>query len=330
MELKITQTTSRIRGQDTVLPAIELHGRTILVAGKWLKIATVKDETFVNGEVLPDPVGAVNRLREWKGRPDIFIFPQKFADPEPHFPYYCERHNFAVIPITTYDDWLKNRIRKDVKENIRRAKREGVEARVVPFDDTFVAAVKRLFDETPYRQGRRFWHFNKSFEQVKDIVGTYCERAEYIGAFLGDEMVGFIKMVYVDNFAKTMHVISGDKYHSKRPTNALLAKAVEVCAAKGIAYFVYGEYRFSGKKTSSLTEFKRHNGFEEREYPRYFVPLTLKGQLAVRLRLYRDPKTFLPFGLTQWLLKLRASYYQKQHASEAALAQAPAPAQSST
>jgi len=149
-----------------------------------------------------------------------------------------------------------------------------------------VQGIKDLCDETPVRQGTRFWHHGKSFEAIKEVHGTYCERAEHIGAYLGEELIGFIKMVYVDNFAKTMHVISKEKYFDKRPTNALIAKAVEICAEKGLSHFVYGEYKYLGKEKSSLAEFKRRNGFEEAKYPRYFAPLTMKGRLAVQTGLH--------------------------------------------
>ena len=102
---------------------------------------------------------------------------------------------FAVIPITTYKDWLKNGIRRGARVNLHRAEREGVVVRPVSYDDHFVQGIKDLYDETPIRQGKPFWHHGKNFEDIKKIHGTYRERAEYIGAYFEGELIGFLKMV---------------------------------------------------------------------------------------------------------------------------------------
>jgi hypothetical protein len=285
----------RIKGKNTLVPSIRIEGRTIVHTGKWLKTAAVRDEGIVQGETVPDPELFIAQLKQ------------------------CMRaDNVAAIRITTYQDWLKNQVKKDVKENLRRAAREGVTVRTSPYDDKLVQGIKDLCDETPIRQGMSFWHHGKSFEAIKEVHGTYRERAEYIAAYFQEELIGFIKMVYVDNYAKTMHVISKEKYFQKRPTNALIAKAVEVCEQKGLNYFIYGEARYLGKKTSSLADFKRRNGFEEIQYPRYFVPLTVKGKLAIKFGLQLGLMSILPKPVIQLLLTLRSKRYANSRPSEKA------------
>jgi hypothetical protein len=316
------QAEIRIRGQNTTVPSTRICDRTIIVTGNWLKTATVQDEHFVEGELVPDPELVIAHLKQWDKKPDIFTFCQKITDPARRHGYHTEWDDFAVVPITTYEDWFRNRIKKDVKENLRRAKREGVEARAVTYDDAFVYGIKKLYDETPIRQGKRFWHYGKSFEALKELNGTYCERAEYLGAYLQEELIGFVKMVYVDNFAKTMHVFGSNKHRHKRPTNALIAKAVEVCAERKLSFFIYGEYNFPGKRDNSLTEFKSRNGFEEIKYPRYFIPLTAKGSLALKLRLHRGLRRHIPAPMTNTLLNVRAAYYRRKFANQLAASSA--------
>jgi hypothetical protein len=263
---------------------------------------------------VPDPLRAVDALKRWDERPDLFAFPQKIGEPTSQLGFRTEWDDFALLRITTYDDWLKNRVKRDVKENLRRARREGIVVRSCAYDDDFVRGIKELYDETPIRQGRPFWHYGKSFESLREIHGTYQDRAEYIGAYLGNELIGFLKMVYVDNFAKTMHVISKERHFQKRPSNALLAKAVEVCAEKRLAHLIYGEYTFPGKGTNSLTEFKKHHGFEGTRYPRHFIPLTTKGRLALMLNLHKGLRPFVPASVTHVLLKVRSAYYRRRYA----------------
>jgi hypothetical protein len=306
-----------VKGQIVSVPALTVDGRVIIAPDGRIRIARVHDEPFLLGEGITAPEKYVDRLREWPVRPDLFVFAQKFTAPEPRFSYRMEWDNFAVLTITTYEEWLKKQAKKDVRENLRRAAREGVEARVCEYTDDFVRGIKSLYDETPIRQGRPFWHHGKAFEKVKRENGTYLERSEYIGAFFEDELIGFIKMVYIGDVAKTMQVISKDKYFHKRPTNALIAKAVEVCATKGIRYFNYGQYAYPGKKDNSLTEFKARHGFERRNFPRYYVPLTLKGRLYLALGLHRGMKRLIPTPVLNFLLKKRADFHRRKGSSQA-------------
>ena len=69
--------------------------------------------------------------------------------------------------------------------------------------------------------------------------------------------------------------------------NALIAKAVEVCEQKRVSHFIYGQFIYGNKRKSSLLEFKRRNGFEEITFPKYYIPLTVRGRAFVLLRLYR-------------------------------------------
>ena len=68
-------------------------------------------------------------------------------------------------------------------------------------------------------------------------------------------------MVYVGNIAKTMNVIGKEKYFRKRPTNALIAKAVEICAQKGIAYLNTVSTAFAGKRRAPYLTLKGATGF---------------------------------------------------------------------
>jgi hypothetical protein len=116
-------------------------------------------------------------------------------------------------------------------------------------------------------------------------------------------------VVYVGKFARTMGVISKQNYFHLRPTNALIAKAVEVYEQRNVSQLVYAAYKYVGKPNSSLTEFKRRNGFEEVLCPRYFIPLTGKGSLIITLGLHLGLRRFVPTPLCQVLLRLRSWIY---------------------
>jgi hypothetical protein len=297
------------QGKEIFVPSRQINGRNVIVTGRFIRTAAIQDETCIEGEIAPDPDGILAQLKEWKIKPDIFTFSQKVTDPKPRFPFKFEWENFAVIPITSYDDWFRNRVKPDVRQNIGRAEREGVIIRCVPYDDEFVQGVKEIYDESSVRQGRRFWHYGKSFKYLKDLHGTYLSRAEYIGAYFRDDLIGFIKMVYVGKVARTMNVIAKQSHFRLRPVSALIAKAVQICEQRKVSYLVYGEYRFPGKAKSSFADFKKRNGFEEVLYPRYFIPLTAKGSLAVGFGLHRGLERRVPPRLRQTFVNLRSWLY---------------------
>jgi len=112
-----------------------------------------------------------------------------------------------------------------------------------------------------------------------------------------------------------MQILSRVDQQDKRPTNAMIAKAVEICAEKGVSQLVYCKYVYHKNHPDALTEFKRRNGFKQVNYPRYFVPLTLKGRLAIALKLQLGPLELLPTGLVIALLKIRARYNSRLQGS---------------
>ena len=183
--------------------------------------------------------------------------------------------------------------------------------RVVPFTDDLLKGIQGIYNETPVRQGKRFWHFGKDLETLRRELATYLDRSDFIGAYWNEELIGFLKMVSVNQIAVLFHIISMNEHYDKRPMNALIAKAVEFCEQKGISHFIYGQFIYGNKHQSSLLEFKRRNGFEQINFPRYYVPLTLRGEVFVRLRLYRGigglvPEPILQAGLScrTWCSKM--------------------------
>ena len=63
---------------------------------------------------------------------------------------------------------------------------------------------------------------------------------------------------------------------------------------------------------TALGDFKRSNGFQRFDVPRYFVPLTAKGTLALRLGLNRGWKEAVPKQISKPLKKLRRRWYDLQ------------------
>jgi hypothetical protein len=285
--------------------SVEVAGRTVVASGKWITVAAIKDEDLVEGDVVAEPESFVARLKATRLPADLFTFAQKLPDTVPRYPYRLEWDNLAVISITTFADWWEKQVEASVRRAVRKGTKLGVVAKVAELDDAFVEDIAEIYNETPVRQGRVFWHYQKDLETVRRENSTYPDRSVLIGVSFQDELIGFLRMILVDKVASIIQILSKMKHFDKRPTNVMLAKAVELCEQKGLSHLVYCSYVYNDPK-SSLTEFKRRNGFEQVLVPRYYIPLTLKGTVALRLNLHRGLTALIPTPAVTRLRQLRA------------------------
>ena len=186
--------------------------------------------------------------------------------------------------------------------------------REVPFDDTLVRGIWEVYNESPIRQGRPFTHYGKDIETVYKEEATYLDSSVFIGAFLGDKMIGFVKMVADETRTQAglMNIVSMIRHRDKAPTNALIAQAVRSCAERGISYLVYSNFAYGKKQQSTISDFKERNGFQRIDLPRYYVPLTRIGWLALRLRLHHTFSDHLPESVAAKLRELRNAWYNRK------------------
>jgi hypothetical protein len=307
-----------VRGKWIEVPAFDFDGHTIFASGNWVKVAFVHQEDW--GETqLHDVEGCIRALQQERKRGlrvDIFTFTQKLPDIEPRYGYHMEAESLAAIPISTFSKWWES-LPQETRKNVRRAEKRGVEIRLEVFCDDLVNAITSVNNEREVRQGRRFPHYGKSFEQVKRDYSTYLDRCDFICAYHENELVGFMKLIYRGGIGSVLQLLVKLSHQDKRPANALLCKAVELCAAKGLSYLTYGKYTYGNKGDSSLTEFKTRHGFQEIIVPRYYVPLTVLGNLYTRMRLYRGLLGILPGNLIAAGLKIRLAWYKLSRGREA-------------
>lgn len=314
--MAVQQVEITSRGRRLMVPSTEVEGRQIIALGNWVKTATVRDAIVAEGELVKNPDTFIPALKKSGLKADVLSFFQRPPDVTPRFKYHFERDNYAVVDTSNYDVWWE-KLPQEARKNTRRSAKRGVIVQSVPFTDELARSIHKLCDETPVRQGKPFWHYGKDFETVKREHSTYLERSEFIGAFFENELIGFIKIVYVDQIAFIFHILAFNSHYDKRPLNAMITKTVEICSQRKVKYLVYDKFVYGNKKDSTLVEFKRRNGFEPIEFPMYHIPLTLKGRIYVGLRLYRGAVGLIPAPLLKFMLGLRDKFYsQKPKAPE--------------
>jgi hypothetical protein len=285
--------------------------KEVEIEGKLIRIARLDAEGF---DFLEDPEVALRVLQKSRSRIDLFTFIQQLSDPLPKYTYPMEQDNMAVLRISTFDDWMKHQIDFKARNKARKAAKNGVVVREVPFDDDLIKGISEIYNESPLRQGKPFWHYGKDLEAVRKVNETFLDRSTFIGAFLESSLIGFVKLVSNEDGSQAglMQIISMIQHRDKAPTNALIAQAVQSCADRGISHLWYAKFSYGTKQRDSLADFKRHNGFQKVELPRYYIPLTAAGQIALRLGMHHTVADWIPEPLAARYRKIRSSWYARR------------------
>ncbi|HEY1248597.1 MAG TPA: GNAT family N-acetyltransferase [Nitrososphaera sp.] len=299
-----------------MLEPFQIENKSLIVSGKIIKTAELEQEWY---DYVGEPEEIVEGLRKNSVKADIFTFWQGLPEVSaphltvtPRYKYYMEWDDIAVLPIKSYDYWWSKQTNSSIRGKVRKASKQGLIVRDAEFSEDFVRGMVDIFNESPIRQGKPFWHYGKDFETVKREFSRYLFREELFGAYYNDELIGFIMLAYGENFVYLGQIISKMKHRDKATNNALIAKAVEICDQKRIPYLVYARWD-SYWNSGSLTDFKRYNGFQKVSLPRYYIPLTIKGEVALRLALHRGFKgviPMIPVRVQEPLVKLRSRWYE--------------------
>jgi hypothetical protein len=295
-----------------------ISGKGIIIDGRLIRTARLEAEKY---HFIDDPPLVLEHLQLLRTRVDIFTFMQRVPYTIPKYAYPMEWDNLAVLPVSTFDHWWTKQIGFKTRNKAKQAAKKGIVVREIPFNDALVNGIWEVYNECPVRQGKAFHHYGKNLETVRREEGTFLDDSVFIGAFLDDNLVGFVKLVWDETKTQAglMNIVSMIRHKDKAPTSALVAEAVRACADRGISYLVYS--RFTESKTSrcGLQDFKERNGFQQMNLPRYYVPLSSVGKLALRLGLHRPVVERFPEAITDRVREIRAFWHNRrvQSVSEA-------------
>jgi len=286
----------------------------IKVQGRFFRVAALAADTY---EFLTEPETALVGLRNSGERIDLFTFMQKLPDTAPRYSYWVEWDNLAVLPVSSFDHWWMKQINDKTRNMARRAGKKGVEIREVQLDEAFIEGVWAIYNECAVRQGKRFPHYGKDLPTVRSMMATFLDRSVFMGAYLDGRMVGFSRL-HCDatrTQAGLSSILSLAEHRDKSPTNALVAEAVRYCATNSIPYLVYSRYTDGNKERDSLMEIKDHNGFQRINLPRYYIPMTPRGQLVLSLGLHKRLSSRIPEPVLGKLRALRKAWDSRKLSS---------------
>jgi hypothetical protein len=303
----------RVKGRWVTVPVVKVNGHQLVSRGKWLKIAKIRSEEMLERD-LENPEELAAALRKGENRrlgADIFSFTQKPPLTRARYSYPLEWESVATIVLNSYKEWWEG-LPQETRKNVRRSQKRGVVVRVMDFDDELIEGLRSVNDNSPTRQGTKNAYYGLTAEETKDRYGEFLGRCDFICAYSGEEMIGFLHLVYRGSIAAILNLTTKPSHFDKRPANALVAKAVEICERRGMSHVGYGQYNYGNKRDSPLREFKIRNGFVEVLMPRYYVPLTLWGRICIKFGFHRGLLGNLPTPVIMAGLRARELWYNRK------------------
>jgi hypothetical protein len=276
-------------------------GKTeIAIRGRFCKIAKLRHEWC---EFVPEPLETIRQLRKQKCGADVFTFAHDIYDTQPAYSFRKEFATAAILKVTTYEKWWNETLNFKVRNKVKKAQKIGVELRLEKLSDEFAKGVEVIYNESPIRQGKKFWHYGKTWQDIRADLSTFEDNCTFIGAYHQGELIGFAKLYHGKDLLRTVHIIARLSQRDKPVMDLLIAKSVELCEQRRISHLQYGSWSRGG-----LGDFKIKHGFEEVRTPRYFAPLNLKGALMLKFNLHQPLRQRLPETWVDRLVAFRRDW----------------------
>jgi hypothetical protein len=310
--LYLAETT--IEGKWVKVPAFNYRGKSIIAKGTWLRQAQLLDEEWLNTELEEPELCAKLLQSQRRGglRADILTFGQKLPFTTPKYDYYAEWDSVAAVKTSSVREWWEGLPRRS-RQNVRNSQKRGVKVFVRQLDSKLIYGIMDINNASTVRQGTWNRHYGKTFEEVKKDHSLFLDRCDYICAYAGEELIGFIWLIYRGEIASILQMLTKASHQHMRPANALIAKIVELCELKGLMYLTYGKFNYGNKKQNSLRKFKERNGFSEVLVPRFYIPLTPWGTFCMKAKLHRGLIGILPHEAIMAGVRIRSVYYDLCH-----------------
>jgi len=232
---------------------------------------------------------------------DIFTFIKRnwlYSPINPKNTWKIAEDNIAILHIKNYDYWW-NIIGKKTRNMIRKAKKNAVVTYKVIPNIALAKEIWMIYNETPIRQNRAFPHYGIKLENVSKKVVSSADHI-FVGSYFENKLVGFAELIIGENIAIISQLLSLQKYWNKAINNSLIAELVKICIDRKVEWLMYGRIG----NHPSLDKFKHNNGFNKFSVTRYYIPINLKGKLAIKMGLHQNLKDLIPKKLLYFILPI--------------------------
>ena len=216
---------------------------------------------------------------------DLFSFWNRDWIQPRTYDYPSVEDNVCLLSISAHREWFRQ-IKRKTRNMIRKSQKSDCTVASLAFNRDSYERILQIFQETPTRQGRPFPnYYMTSWRHVAEKLMPWQATSQLIGLFLKDTLIGFTALVFVDGYILISHFLSYQQHYDKAPNNRLMSAIVQTAEAKGIHTIVYGKMA-SGN--TGLNRFRRHHGFRRFRVPRYYVAMSGKGRVIMKIGINRS------------------------------------------
>lgn len=92
---------------------------------------------------------------------DLLWFRQRIPESTPKYGYYHEWRDVAAIPVSDWKHWFEKQITRSARNKVRKSANVGVVIEQTELTDELVRGIIGIFNQSPVRRGKRFWHYGK-------------------------------------------------------------------------------------------------------------------------------------------------------------------------
>lgn len=234
-----------------------------------------------------------------------------------------------VMPIknATFEEIQKARFRRRTREEIKKAKKEGVGVIKIDSVDgirTWINGIYRCNVSILKRQGR----WGAYPDSYKDVVLAELISAKRLlkehfniyGATFRGRLIAYVMVREYKWLMDPTKAASDARFWSKHPNDVLMAHLVKEACERGFYWLEYGFDRVKrdGKIPSlypGIQGWRRKFGFEEIPIPIYYLGLTRAGSVIRHLFSFRDyiitRSAYIPESARKFFLKFYAPRHRR-------------------
>jgi GNAT superfamily N-acetyltransferase len=176
--------------------------------------------------------------------------------------------------------WTK--VGKKTRNMVRKAEKNGVITSAIQPSGMLAKDICRIYNSTQKKQKRRNNDYGKTNQEVLKEI-TSSPDYVFIVSCLNNEVVGFSQLVFYLDTVFIKRLLSLENYRDKGINNALLAKAIEISADRGVKKLIFAHWNPWTFPEESLINFAINNGFRLCKVTRYYAPLTWNGKVLIHL-----------------------------------------------
>ena len=218
-----------------------------------------------------------------------------------------------ILPLMREFSYIwTNKFNKKARNLVKKFKKSNGIVKVLDRPLDYINEIMEVNLSAPIRQGRPMPPSYTNREIViKSLEASLKEKKGHLkvyGAFIHDKLVAYSYVVEHNGYAYISRFLTHTKYFKYAVSNGLISAIIEDLCNRNIEVVQYGYW---SRHHKGVNHFLKQHGFERGKVEAYYIPLSRKGRLALRiLRLISGVKETSLGELLRRVSLVRRFYYK--------------------